>query len=134
MAEHNKPILFFDGHCNLCNGVVDFLVRHDKACKILLAPLQGETARKTLPAGVIAKLSTVVLYDTGGEIYMKSSAVFRVAWIMGGWFHLITPFWIVPRLFTNWIYDFVALARYPLFGRRNTCRLPTPEEQQHFLD
>ncbi len=134
MAEHNKPILFFDGHCNLCNGFIDFLVRRDKNHRVLIASLQGETARQKLPPEAIAKLASVVLLDTDGRIHFKSSAIFRVAWCVGGPLHILTPFRILPRFFTNWIYDFVALTRYSLFGRRETCRIPTAEERQRFLD
>lgn len=134
MAENNKPILFFDGHCNLCNGFIDFLVRRDQGRQVLIASLQGKTAQQKLPPEVINSLSSVVLLDGQGHLHFKSSAIFRVVWYVGGLLHIITPFWILPRFFTNWVYDFVALTRYSLFGRRETCRIPTEEERQHFLD
>ncbi len=133
MSE-NKPILFFDGHCNLCNGFIDFLVRNDPNHKVLIASLQGKTAKEKLPGELTESLTSVVLLDRHGKLHKKSSAVFRVAKELGGWFNLIRPFWILPRIFTNWIYDFVAINRYKWFGRVDTCRLPTPEEQAHFLD
>ncbi len=134
MRENNKPILFFDGHCNLCNGFIDFLVRKDRNRKVLIASLQGKTAQQTLPPEAIEKLASVVYMDSNKELHYKSSAIFRVAWQVGGWLHIITPFRILPRFFTNWIYDFVALTRYSFFGRRDTCRIPTEEERRHFLD
>ena len=133
MEENNKAILFFDGHCNLCNGFIDFLVSKDKGRKILIASLQGETAKAKLPAERREKLNTLVLLDTSGNLHIKSSAVFRIAWILGGFFHILTPFWIIPRFFTNWVYDFVALNRYRIWGRKDTCRLPTEDERLHFL-
>ena len=132
--KENKPILFFDGHCNLCNGFIDFLVRHDKAQNVLVASLQGETAKKRLPEARIQELSSVILLDTSGKIHTKSSAIFRIAWAVGGLFLLLTPFWLLPRFFTNWIYDFVAINRYRWFGRRESCRLPTEAEKARFLD
>ena len=134
MTENNKPILFFDGHCNLCNGFIDFLVRRDKAQQVLIASLQGKTAEAKLPKEVRESLSSVVLMDSRGHLHYKSSAIFRVIGYVGGFLHILTPFRILPRFFTNWIYDFVALTRYSLFGLRNTCRIPTEEERQHFLD
>ncbi len=132
--KENKPILFFDGHCNLCNSFIDLLVRVDKKHRVYIASLQGQAAKEKLPPEVIEKLSSVVLLDSHGHSHFKSSAIFRVAWAVGGPLLLLVPFWILPRFFTNWVYDFVALSRYKLFGRRNTCRLPTPQEKAHFLD
>lgn len=128
----SKTILFFDGHCNLCNGFIDFVVRRDKHRKTFIASLQGKTAEKMLPPERIKTLNSVVLLHHQ-EIYLKSSAIFKLAMILGGPLLLFLPFWIIPRFFTNWVYDWVALSRYRLFGRRETCRIPTEEEKQHFL-
>jgi predicted DCC family thiol-disulfide oxidoreductase YuxK len=133
MAE-NKPILFFDGHCNLCNGFIDFLVRRKATEHFFIASLQGQTAAAKLPPEVISKLSSVVLRDTEGELYFKSSAIFKLARILGGFWLLLLPFALLPRFFTNWVYDFVAISRYSLFGKTHSCRLPTEEEQAYFLD
>ena len=44
-----KPIIFFDGVCHMCNSAVDFFMKADKKRLFLFAPLQGETARTMLP-------------------------------------------------------------------------------------
>jgi predicted DCC family thiol-disulfide oxidoreductase YuxK len=129
----DKPILFFDGQCNLCNGFVDFLVKVDKKKAFHIASLQGKTAENLLEDEDRQELKSVVLYKNG-HLYHKSSALFQMVFLMGGVFWIFAPFWIVPRFFTNWIYDFVALNRYRVFGRRQSCRLPTSEEQEYFLD
>lgn len=131
--EENKPILFFDGYCNLCNSLIDFLVRKDKKRQILIASLQGKTAVEKLPKEVINRPSSVVLLDTKGNLHFKSSAIFHISQIIRGPLLLLVPFCLLPRFFTDWVYDFVALSRYPLFGRRNTCRIPSEKEKKHFL-
>ncbi len=132
--KENKAILFFDGHCNLCNSVIDLVVRRDKDRQILVASLQGEAARQKLPQETREKMSSVVLFEPPGKLSYKSAAVFRIARILRGRFLLLLPFWILPRFFTDWIYDLVAHNRYRLFGQRNTCRIPTEDEKSHFLE
>ena len=133
MLENKKPILFFDGHCNLCNGSIDYLVSADKNKRVMIASLQGETAKAKLPPEQINKLSSVVLLDEQGQIHLKSSAVFKVALRVKRSLILLTPFWILPRFFTDWVYDRVANNRYKMFGQKDTCRIPTEEEKAHFL-
>jgi predicted DCC family thiol-disulfide oxidoreductase YuxK len=40
---------------------------------------------------------------------------------------------IVPRPLRDWLYDRVALNRYRLFGRRQTCLVPTGGIADRFL-
>jgi hypothetical protein len=44
-----KPIIFFDGVCGMCNAFVDLILRFDQEQTFLFAPLQGSTARDLLP-------------------------------------------------------------------------------------
>jgi predicted DCC family thiol-disulfide oxidoreductase YuxK len=128
----DRQIIFFDGVCNLCNGFVDFLVSRDKEQVFFFAPLQGETARLRLAADVPAKLNSVVLWNQG-QILEKSDAALMILQQLGGIWWLSRLFWIVPAFLRDLIYDLVAVNRYRLFGRRETCRLPTPEEKARFL-
>ena len=131
--ETDRPIIFFDGLCNLCNGFINNILKRDKKHIFYVASLQGKTAQKQLSENDLKKLSSVILKE-GSKTYYKSSAVFRIAFKLGGIYWIIMPFWLVPRLFTNWIYDFVAIFRYKVFGKRNTCRLPSESERKQFLD
>jgi predicted DCC family thiol-disulfide oxidoreductase YuxK len=125
-----KPILFFDGVCGLCNGVVNFLLRHDKQHKILFAPLQGSTAQQYLMTP--QTLRSLVLYENGRAIE-QAEAVLRLGMLMGGvWKFLAVAAHLIP--FKNVLYRFVARYRYWWFGKRAICRLPSPEERQRFLD
>lgn len=130
--KKSKPILFFDGHCNLCNSFIDFLVRYDPNRRVLIASLQGKTGAETLSPEIRENMKSVVLLDED-KMYEKSAAIFRVSRIVQGPFVLLLPFWILPRPLTNWIYDWVAGNRYRLFGKHETCRIPSEDEKSHFL-
>ncbi len=133
-----EPIFFFDGVCNLCNATVDFLLRHDRRGRLRFAPLQGPTAQRLLEGRVVASGETgipdgVVLWEAG-RVSMRSSAALRSLVHMGGVWRLGGLFMAVPRPLRDAVYDLVAHRRYRWFGRRDSCRLPTPAEAERFLD
>ena len=130
--ELKKPVVFFDGHCNLCNRWVDWLVRLDKDQKIFIASIQGETALELLPESMREDLQTFILYEDSRFFY-KSRAVFRLAGILKGPLSLLLIFGCFPRGLTDWFYDLVAKNRYRFLSRRKTCRVPTEQEREHFL-
>jgi len=134
MSEDSPPILFFDGVCGLCNRSVDFIIKRDSERKFRFAPLQGETAKAELPADDLENLSTLILKTESG-LYRRSSAVVRILWLLGGvWGLLGSLVWIIPLPLRNLGYRLVSVSRYSLFGKKESCRIPTPEERAQFLD
>lgn len=132
-TESLRRILFFDGVCGLCNWSVNFVLLRDRKGEIQFAPLQGETARVLLTSRDVENLHSVVLW-VNGQTYRKSAAVVRVLWRLGSfWKVLGTLLWLIPLPIRNFIYECVARNRYRLFGKKESCRLPTPEERARFL-
>lgn len=133
--ESNAPIVFFDGVCGLCNGFVDFCLKHDKVGRLRFAPLQGQTASQVLSELEVQQLSTIVFVDVDAKKYYKSQAVLK---IMGGfgysWRVLAGISKFAPLPIRNRVYDLVASQRYKIFGKLETCRLPSPEVRSRFLD
>lgn len=126
-------VIFFDGVCGLCNGFVDFIMKIDKSRQFQFSPLQSEFAQQNLPPEWTQDLKSVVL-KTDGEILVKTDAVIKVLTTIGGiWSLAVIGKWI-PLFIRNWLYDSVALNRYRLFGKKDTCRLPTPDERARFLN
>jgi predicted DCC family thiol-disulfide oxidoreductase YuxK len=129
-----ESILLFDGHCSLCNGAVDFVLKRDIRKKLLLASIQG-----TAGQGVLKKyelppsyLDTLVLVEEG-KVYLGSTAALRVARLLGGGWPLFYGLIIIPKGIRDRIYQWISEHRYQWFGRRDTCRMPTANEQEHFL-
>lgn len=134
--ERMERILFFDGVCNLCNASVDFLVRQDPGGLIRYAPLQGKTAaaRLRMPAPVSSDELETVVYWENGRSWIRSSAALRVLAALGGPWALVKLLLLIPAPIRDAAYRIIARNRYRWFGRRETCRLPTPEERARFLD
>jgi predicted DCC family thiol-disulfide oxidoreductase YuxK len=132
-APSPPSIIYFDGVCGMCNRTVDFVLRRDRVGRFQFAPLQGDTAAARLPEQDRLQLSTLVLESPNG-LFRRSSAVVRILRGIGGfWWLLGSLFWLVPRPLRDWGYGLVASNRYRLFGRKETCRLPTPEEAGRLL-
>ena len=127
-----QPSVFFDGVCGLCNATVDLLLRADRHHRLLFASLQGETAHARLGLPADAPLDTLVLLDAQGR-HDRSSAVLRIAYYLGGPWHALAVFWLVPRPVRDAVYQFIARHRYVWFGKRATCRLASPAERGRFL-
>ncbi|MCS6976676.1 MAG: DCC1-like thiol-disulfide oxidoreductase family protein [Gemmatales bacterium] len=132
-SDVEQPIIFFDGVCGLCNRFVDTMLRADKDGIFRFAPLQGETAKALLPPlGEDAGAWSVVYRDSQGT-YRESEAVLRAMKRLGGWWGMLAVLRIVPRPVRDGIYRLIARNRYRWFGKRTSCRLPTPEERARFL-
>lgn len=130
----NHPIVFFDGVCNLCNASVQWLIKRDQKHQFRFAPLQGETAKVHLKiTDENATPQSVILFENG-KVYQKSSAALRIAVKLGFPWFLAGIFFIIPRFFRDWVYDFIARNRYRWFGKQDACMIPTPELKALFLD
>lgn len=125
-------IVFFDGYCNLCNSLIEVLIRRDEKHVLKFASLQGETARTILNLQGVQDFDTVV-YFRENQKFEKSSAVLKIFSDLGGVWKVAEVFQMVPVSWRDTVYTWVAKNRFRFFGRRDTCRLPTPEEQQQFL-
>lgn len=125
-------VLFFDGVCGLCNGVVDFVLRFDSTGQIRFSPLQSGYAKAKLPVELTQNLSTLVVLKQN-QIFTQSEAVFLIAQQMGGIFRLILIFKILPLSLSNQIYGWISQSRYQIFGKKDSCRLPSPSEKSRFL-
>lgn len=133
VSDVAAPIVYFDGVCGLCNRLVDFLLRHDRSGELRFAPLQGETARATLPEADVRELSTIA-FTADGHHWTESSAIVRILWRLGPFWKMAgTLLWLIPRPLRNLGYRLVARSRYRFFGKRETCRLPTAEERDRLL-
>lgn len=125
-------VIFFDGVCGLCNGFVDFIIKIDKKGEFKFSPLQSDYALKNLPAEYTKDLKSIVYLDNG-KVLSRSEAVIKILNDIGGiWKMAAIGKWL-PATLRDAAYDMVAQNRYHLFGRKETCRIPTPEERSRFV-
>ncbi len=130
----NKKIILFDGVCNLCNASIDFLMKVDKKQTLYFSSLQSEFGQEILKKNNFSteKFDSFLILDQG-KLYHKSTAAIKTLSSLTGIWKLAKLFFIVPKPIRDYIYSLVANNRYRLFGKKDTCRLPTAEEKRRFI-
>lgn len=134
MNESKKNILLFDGICNLCNGLVLFIIKRDKHARIKFASLQSEKGQELLNQVGLDnhELKSLVLV-IDDKYYLKSTAVFKLLKELGGFWKAFYIFIFIPRPIRDFLYDLIARSRYKIFGKREVCMVPTPDLLDRFL-
>jgi predicted DCC family thiol-disulfide oxidoreductase YuxK len=133
-AGIEKPVIFFDDVCIMCNTFVNLMLRVDRRQQFLFAPLRGETAGKLVPPLPDDPTKWSMVYVDERGIHDQSDASLEVYRRLGGLWWLLSLARFIPRAIRNPIYRVIARNRYRWFGKREACRLPSPEERARFLE
>ena len=133
-----RPIILFDGVCNLCNSAVQWVIERDKEGRFDFATLQSDAARRELgkvmdEKEIDALPDSIVLLDSDG-VHVRSAAALRIVRGLRSPYVLLRLGIVLPRPIRDAVYDFIARNRYGWFGRRDTCMTPTPDFAARFLD
>ncbi len=131
----NQSVIIFDGVCNFCNSSVNFIMKRDVEGKFMFTANQSEAGQKILKENNenVENISTFFLYEKG-VIYSKSTAALKVARQLPFAWNLLYGLIIIPAFLRDIIYDFIAANRYNWFGKKESCRIPTPVERARFLN
>ena len=130
----DRPVLLFDGVCNLCHASIRAIVRLDAERKMLFAPLQSDVGRELLDRqGLSPDYFDSVVFVDGDRHYTKSDAVLRACRHLDGPLPLVYPLIFLPQSLRDAAYDFVAEYRYEVFGRKDECSVPEPHVRERFL-
>ena len=127
-------IILFDGHCNLCNSWVQFVVKRDPSKKIQLAQLQSMAGKQILEKHQVDEnyIESIVLVKDG-EYFFNSTAAIKTISLLDSWERHLKFLILIPSPIRDFFYRFVAKYRYKWFGRLDKCMIPTPEINDRFL-
>ena len=140
-AETNPdghPIIVFDGFCVLCSANAQFVLKHDRRGRFRLAAMQNEVGRmlyRQFDVDPDSPETLIVITGTGtGTVALRDSDAVLAIWKGLGWpWRAVGVLRLVPRPLRDSVYRWVARNRYRLFGRRDTCWLPTREQAARIL-
>ena len=130
----DKVILLFDGVCNLCDSLVQYIIKHDKNDAFRFDSLQSENGIKILKHLGLdpGKMDSMILYVPGKAYYDQSDAALEIGKRVG--FKIpATLLMAIPKFIRNPVYRFVAKNRYKWYGKKDNCMIPTPEIRNKFL-
>lgn len=128
------PTIVFDAECVLCSANAQFVLKHDRHGRFLLASMQGEAGAALYRRVGIdpADPETMILFE-GDRVLRDSDAVLAIYAGLGWPWRAMAAFRLVPRILRDSVYRLVARNRYRLFGRRKTCFVPRPDQAERFL-
>ena len=134
--KNNKQIILFDGVCNLCNGLVQWVIRRDRHDTFRFAPIQGKVGMRLMQDHKIdvAQTDSIILIQPFKGHAVKSLAVLKIGRALGGIYRILIIFQIIPPFLRGKIYDWIARNRYKWYGKREECMVPTPELRAKFLE
>jgi predicted DCC family thiol-disulfide oxidoreductase YuxK len=118
-----QALVFFDSNCSLCTRAVYFVLSRDQKKVLQFAPLQGPTADHHLkgPLASLKNSNTLVLLEKK-KVKVRSSAILRMLWLIGGIYRIAILFY--PLLFLlNIIYRVIATNRRVFFSKKKLKNL-----------
>ena len=131
----SHDIILFDAVCVICNGWAKFLIKYDKKIQFKLVSAQSELGTALLKHYQMSTehyTTMVVIKD--GKLYTESTALLKVMQHLGFPFSLMNAGYFIPRFIRDFLYRLVALNRYKLFGKTDSCLIPSHENKRHFLE
>jgi predicted DCC family thiol-disulfide oxidoreductase YuxK len=141
-----RLLVMFDGHCGFCNASIRWLLRRDRRDRLRFVALESATAAPLLKrqgrggadsAQDVDSGTMLVFRDVGGAaesvLERSDAAVALLRELPRPWCRVGVALNWVPRAVRDFGYRIVARWRYRIWGRLESCPLPTAEEQKRFL-
>ena len=133
-ADIAGPIILFDAECILCSANAQFVLTHDRKKRFRLAAMQGEVGSGLYRRfGIDPTNPDSIIVVDGDKMPRDSDAVLAIYAGLGWPWRALAVFRLVPRVIRDPLYLFVARNRYRVFGRRESCWLPSPEFRDRLL-
>ncbi len=129
----DKNIIFFDGVCNFCHSLVNFIIDHDKDCRFMFAPLQSGEGKDFLSKYNIMLHPDSVVYYEAGDFFTGSNAIIRILKKLGGFYSAAIALYIIPRFIRDIFYDLIARHRFLIFGKKDSCMIPDEGIKSRFI-
>ena len=134
MNEACENIILFEGVCNLCSGLVRFIMKRDKKEKFKFASLQSLEGQQWLKRfGLVKDEFESFVLISHNEYYLKSTGVLKMLRELGGVWKAFYVLILIPCRGRDFLYDLIAKSRYKIFGKQDSCMLPAPELKARFL-
>ena len=126
-------LILFDGVCVLCSWWVRFVIERDASARfrfVAIQSIRGSALATRLAVDVASPETNVAIIN--GHAYFKSDAMILVLAGLPGW-SWSRIFLLLPRRVRDWAYDRIARNRYRLFGRNESCLVPTSAIAARFV-
>jgi len=130
----DKSILLFDGHCNLCNRSVQFVLKHSKTNQLYFLSLQSERGKELLKEAQLPEFyDESLVFFSAAKIQIESDAALSIApFLKWPWSWLIVLKYL-PKKWRDTLYRFVSKRRFNWFGKADSCWIMQKAWKDRFL-
>ena len=121
-VKAGKDIVIFDGECNLCNGVVGWIIKQAPNHEFQFVAFQSILGQHLLQAYGFPtlQLDTVILIDHDG-IHTHSDGFIKIVSKIPKWSSIANLLSLVPQVFRDDIYNSASKNRVKWFGKSKSC-------------
>ena len=120
-------VILFDGTCAFCEGSVKFIAERDGGYHRFGASQTPEGRALLEQHRVDREAARSIILIEDGTVYLRSTAVLRIARHMRAPWSAAAFFLLVPRPIRDFFYGIVAAIRHRIAGESNACEIPPPE-------
>jgi predicted DCC family thiol-disulfide oxidoreductase YuxK len=129
------PLILFDGVCVMCSAFVGFVIRRDPDARFRFVAAQtplGQSILSRLGLSTTDFESSILIED--GRAWFKSGAFFAIVRRLPWPWRWLSVLRVLPTALTDRVYNAIADNRYRLFGKRDSCLVPTPDIRRRFVE
>ena len=126
---NDMHIILFDDDCLVCNRTLQFILKHDDE-HYHFAGLQSEIGQQLIERFQLQNIDSVILIEDD-KAYTQSTAVWKIASHLNGFWRLGVLLAVVPKPIRNLGYNIVAKNRKKIPLKQ--CVLLTPAQRKRFL-
>lgn len=131
--DGQQAIWVFDSQCVLCDGGVQYTLKNERAASIKFVSIQsGEGRDLAAKYDIDPDDPTTFLFIENGQALQKSDAIIALSRHLKGPARLVALVKPVPKGLRDFAYGFIARNRYRMFGRKDTCIIPSAETRHRF--
>lgn len=130
-----KNIVVFDGECVLCSGFFKFLIKADSQNQFHFSIAQSNFGEALyVHYGLKPDDYDTNLVFINGKLYERLHGFFAAMKLLGWPYKALAVFEVLPNALLDWAYYKIARNRYKLFGKRETCMIPSPQLKARFIN
>ena len=116
-------IILFDGCCNLCNGLVQFILKRKRKDRFRFIPLQSDRGKEFLGKYNVSSDTESIVLIENNKAFVRSEAILRIFNRLDGLWKIFWLFRVLPKKFNDLFYDFISRNRFKWFGKRESCTI-----------
>jgi predicted DCC family thiol-disulfide oxidoreductase YuxK len=132
--DGSRPLIVFDGVCVLCSGFARLVVRFDGEKRFRFATAQsplGEALYRRHGLRTDFYETNLVIID--GVASTRMDSLVAVCDALGWPWRAARIVNLLPRRVRDWLYGRIADNRYALFGRKESCEIPSRELRERII-